>query len=146
MTTTKKQLNSNKGAEEWLSREEKRINKIIENFSASFMSNAKWRKVLSLLANSRHLIESPFMIGRYRWKFVDSEKIYETPIIGIDELKEKHIKDGANQPFMYREVEWLEVVTEHTKEITDEFLQRGQFALDKSESGFKIIAYTSKVS
>lgn len=48
-----------------------------------------------------------------------------------------------NQLFIYKEVEWLEVVTNHGKEITDELIKRGQFALDKSESGFKIIGYSS---
>ena len=120
---------------------EKRINKITKSFSASFMSNAKWRKLLTLLANSIYLVNSPYLRDRYRWKFVDSEKIFETPIIEVEELDENYIKDGRNQPFIYREVEWLEIVTDDPKEITDELLKHGQFALDKSEKGFKIIAY-----
>jgi len=100
------------------------------------MSNAKWRKVLSLLA------DSIYPISCYRWKFVDAERAFETGVIEEDEIEESHLKDGKNQPFIYKEIEWLEVVTDYTKEITDELLKRGQFALDKSESGFKIIGYT----
>jgi hypothetical protein len=142
MTTTKKQQDSIKANEEGMAHQEKRIDRIIKNFSASFMSNAKWRKLLALLANSPYLTNSTYGQSRYRWKFVDSERIFETPVIEIYELDEKHIKEGNNQPFIYREVEWLEVVTDHTKEITEELLKRGQFALDKSESGFKIFAYS----
>ena len=137
MTTTKKQKGLIKASEQWVAHSEQRINKIIEqNFIASFMSNAKWRKLLALLAEHAHLTI------RLNWKIVDEEKLFESPAISTDELDEKNLKDGRNQPFIYKEIEWLEVVTNHTREITDELLKRGQFPLAESKLGFRVIGYS----
>lgn len=137
MTTTKKQGITHKITESWFAKSEERINKVIaRKFGASFMSDAKWRKLFNLLAASQYPIVC------YRWKFVDEdEKLFTTGVLKSGELDEKHTKDGRYVPYVYKDIEWLEVVTEHAQQITDQLLEKGQFAIDKTASGFKIIGY-----
>ena len=136
MTNTKKQLRAVERTQDWFDRREAKLDKLIaERFDASFMSDAKWRKALAVLASCNH------PISRYRWKFVDEERMFETPVIEAGEIGERSIRDGRNQPFVYREVEWLEVITGHSGEVDKQLLARAKFALEESESGLRIIGY-----
>ena len=141
MTVNKKKRNAMRLTQDWSDRRGAKLDKlIVERFDASFMSDAKWRKALALLACR------DYPISRYRWKFVDEEKVFETPVIEAGEIGERNINDGRNQPFAYREVEWLEVMTEHVEEVGKQLLARAKFALEESESGIRVIGYRRRAS
>ena len=136
MAITKKQRDVMKRTQDGFGRRVAKLDRLIaERFDASFMSDAKWRKALAVLASCG------YPISRYRWKFVDEERVFETPPIEAGEIGEKNIRDGRNQPLVYREVEWLEVITEHGEEVGKQLLARAKFALEESGSGLRVIGY-----
>jgi hypothetical protein len=99
------------------------------------MSDAKWRKALRTLA-------APELgVLGYHWKFVDSEGIFATGVIGEQDLEETHLRDGRFQPFVYREIEWLEVLTTQPDEATAVLAQVGKFAVRPSEAGIRLLGY-----
>jgi hypothetical protein len=76
---------------------------IVRSFSASFMSNSKWRRLFLALATPE------LGINQLVWKFVGRE----LPVLGAapdaECLGETIIRDTSFAPFPYKEIEWIEI-------------------------------------
>ncbi|HHY0552576.1 TPA: DUF6678 family protein, partial [Vibrio parahaemolyticus] len=80
------------------------LDKVIKNrFSVSLMSNAKWRKVFTVLDVSE------LMLNQCYWKFVDNDYEFLGWFTKSDELMEKYVGDYGSGPFAYKRIEWLEI-------------------------------------
>ena len=75
--------------------------KAAANYSASYMSNAKWLKFF------RAVISAGIPLERVRWKFIDTEHFIEVSFPDEWDLEPTRFADGKFQPFEYR---WLEFV------------------------------------
>ncbi|WP_373416016.1 DUF6678 family protein, partial [Vibrio parahaemolyticus] len=80
------------------------LDKVIKNrFSVSLMSNAKWRKVFTVLDVPE------LMLNQCYWKFVDNDYEFLGWFTKSDELMEKYVGDYGSGPFAYKRIEWLEI-------------------------------------
>jgi hypothetical protein len=118
-------------------RAEQRIDDVIaRRFRSACMSNAKWRKTLAKLARSEIVLTS------YRWKFVDDEKTIITDVVPEKDLGPCSLYDGRFQPFIYKDIQWLEVITSQPDEAVADVTEIGQFAIERTNEGFLIRGYT----
>jgi hypothetical protein len=99
------------------------------------MSDAKWRKALRILA------AADLGVRGYRWKFVYDEHVVATGVVGEQDLDERHVRDGRFQPFVYKEIEWLEVLTAQPDEATAALARAGKFAVEPCEGGVRLLGY-----
>jgi len=83
---------------------EEHLKKVIrKRFSASYMSNAKWRKLFTAL--------DPLKIEQAYWKFVDLDDEFRDRFVEKEDLMEKFVGDCGvgGGPFAYRRIEWVEI-------------------------------------
>jgi hypothetical protein len=113
----------------------RRVDRALARFCTSYMSNAKWRKALRTLA------AADLGILGCRWKFVDDERVFATDVVGEQDLGESHVRDGRFQPFVYKEIEWLEVLTAQPGEATAALARVGKFAVQPCETGIRLLGY-----
>ncbi len=114
---------------------QRKVDGAIARFQSSYMSNAKWRKALRILAN-------PELGAReYRWKFVADEGIYTTAVVGENELDQAHLGDGRFLPYVYREIEWREVQTAQASEVIAVLARAGRFSVQPCEIGVRLMGY-----
>jgi hypothetical protein len=75
------------------------MKKHLRHFSASYMSNTKWRKVLSAIA------ESELDLRKATWKLIDSDELLDwgVPIVN----PHFPIMAGVAQSVEYRLIEWI---------------------------------------
>ena len=87
-----------------MSAHEDRLDRLIgQSFSASFMSNSKWRRLFLALA-------APELgVNQLVWKFVGRELPVRGAAPDAECLGETIIRDASFAPFPYKEIEWIEI-------------------------------------
>ena len=121
--------------EELWAEHERRVDRAIGRFRTSYMSNAKWRKALTILA-------APELgVSGYRWKFVDDERVGTTLVVGAEDLEETCLRDGRFFPYVYREIEWLETETAQADEATAALARAGKFPIQTCDGGIRLLGY-----
>ena len=132
---------------------ERKTDKLIEKlFSASFCSNAKWRKCFSLLED----IAADMQVV---WKFVGSQNNgvrYGLP--SVESLEENMLSSRFwYGPLFYKEIEWIEfpevgksygkenIPAAHYKQNIDTVLDAlnkiGQWQIEKTDLGFRLYGH-----
>lgn len=101
----------------------------------SFMSDTKWLKVLRALSTVEREID------HLEWKFVDESRVYRTPIPGAQDLAATRLKDGRFQPFEYRDVEWLDVITNTPPAVREQLASCGKRLIESLPTGLRIVGY-----
>ncbi|MFO3797254.1 MAG: hypothetical protein ACK8QZ_08230, partial [Anaerolineales bacterium] len=76
---------------------------IARSFSASFMSNSKWRRAFQALSAPELEIEALL------WKFVGKKLAVRGGVPDADCLGERYVRDVGFAQFPYKEIEWIEV-------------------------------------
>jgi hypothetical protein len=81
----------------------------------SFMSDAKWRKLFTVLRQSSVKVDQIVV------KFVDSDLVHRVPINGISVRSPHAYMDGHFGPTPLRDIEWIEIPTmaEHSSRSPD---------------------------
>ena len=83
---------------------EARLDRLIDkSFSASFMSNSKWRRLFLALATP------DLEIGQLVWKFVGRDLPVRGGAPDPECLGEIYIRDTTFSPFPYKEIEWIDI-------------------------------------
>lgn len=75
--------------------------KMLKRFTASFMSNAKWRALFKTIAAAN------LDIKRSEWKLVGDDYIAVHQMPTELDINETRFSDGAFQPFEYKYIEWI---------------------------------------
>ena len=136
MSATKRHLKRVDITERIMTPRPRTIDKIIaQRFTVSCMSNAKWRKLF------RTLDSLQLRPGICRWKFVDDERIFESFLPTTKDLEETHLVDGQFQPFVYKEIQWIEVVTDDQARIVEALEQVGTFEIEVMSDGVRLYGY-----
>lgn len=115
---------------------EVKIDKIIsKSFSASYMSNAKWRKLFTAIDKESLSIDS-FMIKR-----VNRDAPYRTYLPDKDDIEELWVSEGKNDcNYFYKEIEWIEFQSE-VLPLTEIISSLGSFEIDNSDNKLKIYGH-----
>ena len=71
------------------------------SFSASFMSNSKWRRLFLALAAPQS------RINQLVWKFVGRDLPVRGAAPDAECLGEAYIRDTTFSPFLYKQIEWI---------------------------------------
>ena len=126
---------------------------ILRKYSASFMSDSKWRKLFSVVN------ESNTELSHCVWKLVSKELPLNGHLPDFESLGEDFVGDcGAlNGPFSFQEIEWLflptsyefkpyenaplKVLTQSIDHIVMQLNKLGKFEYEKSTKGLKIYGY-----
>jgi hypothetical protein len=106
----------------------------------SFMSDAKWLRTLRALATVSG------QVSYIEWKFVDDARSWRTSVPEPRDLTTTGLKDGRFQPFLFREVEWLDVVAGDVGAIHASIASCGKRLLEASATGVRIVGYRKIVS
>ena len=115
---------------------ENKIEKIIaQRFTSSSMSDSKWRKVFVFLFTPE------LGLSGCRWKFVDDERVFQTGLPRADDLAESHLLDGSYQPFVYKDIEWIEVASSNVDDILAGLERVGHFDVKSVVGGMRIYGY-----
>jgi hypothetical protein len=77
-------------------RDEARYAKARAGFSVTYMSNAKWYKMFKAIAIAN------LGLARMQWKFIDSDRLYDWGVPGVQDLLPDRLADGHFQPIEYR--------------------------------------------
>jgi hypothetical protein len=87
-----------------MSAHEARLDRLIsQSFSASFMSNSKWRRLFLALT-------APELgVHQLVWKFVGRDLPIRGAAPDAECLGETIIRDTSFAPFPYKEIEWIEI-------------------------------------
>jgi hypothetical protein len=133
----------------------KRKRKAAERMSVSYMSDAKWRKALGVLASTHPG-------GSCRWKFLRHQEPIEGSLPHSGEVDESHLDCSLLRvPFgvlpSYRDIEWLEVLCEITwqpykkaplsrrrldlRPIRHALESAGAFEIEESADGLRVYGY-----
>ncbi|MGC4074160.1 MAG: hypothetical protein QM760_16935 [Nibricoccus sp.] len=99
------------------------------------MSDTKWLKTL------RALSAVAGEITHLDWKFIDEEQMHRTSVPTPGDLDATRLKDGPFQPFEYREVEWIDVVTKDTTAIRKALASCGKRLVEESTAGVRVVGY-----
>ncbi len=108
---------------------------VAHRFTSSSMSDSKWRKVFILLSASELGLSTCF------WKFVDDDRLFQTGIPAAEDLSEGHLVDGRFQPFIYKEIEWVELRTSDVFPIMEALRHAGNFDCHIITAGLRIYGY-----
>ncbi len=79
--------------------------KFSSQFSASYMSNAKWRKVFTAIADA--IANSSLRVTIAEWKWLDSDKVQLTRVPHHSDILYQRFADGELQPVEYKWIEWI---------------------------------------
>ena len=128
--------------------EDDEYRKVMANYDASFMSNAKWLRLF------RAVIQANVGIERAEWRFIGSAHSIWQSFPSEHDLMPTRFADGKFQPFEYR---WLESVfipsrfrpiagvgyerEQDTNAVVAALEDAGQFSIEQSEKGLTIHAY-----
>ena len=130
-----------------------KVQAAIDQAKACYMSNAKWRLLFSLAA------ESGFEIFRSKWKFLGDDRIFEE--VGLPktaDLLEERFTDGLWQPVQYKSIEYISIpkycenprqdakrplpkIKQPIDELADYLGERAKFPLRLSATELRIQAY-----
>lgn len=125
----------------------------LKQFSSSFMSNSKWRKIFSVIN------DGSIPLSACTWKLVTDNEPKKGFLPDIGQLGDDYVGDcGAlNGPFSFKEIEWLFIPSmvghrpydkapvkyeyqdiEKIKKLIDSI---GQFEYESTDEGVKIYGY-----
>jgi hypothetical protein len=76
---------------------------VVQSFSASFMSNSKWRRAFAALSSAE------LGLVQLAWKFVGREHAVRGAVPDAESLGETYVRDVGFSVFPYKEIEWIEV-------------------------------------
>ena len=118
------------------------------SFSIAYMSNAKWRKVLKLIATAN------LQLSRSEWKCIDSEQVLVHGIPRLTDILEIRFADGQLQPYEYKWIEWVrfprcyKLYSSNAYELSQDVdgLKQllegcGSLKIEMSETGLTLFAY-----
>ena len=113
---------------------EDRLDRIVSrSYSASFMSNSKWRRFFLAMAEA-----SP-NINNFRWKFVGREEPATGAAPDAKCLGERYVTRTSFAAFPYKEIEWIEVPG--LLELPAAVAAIGKFETSTSPSGVRLYGY-----
>jgi hypothetical protein len=133
-----------------LKEHEERVNRLIyQQYSASFMSNAKWEKLFGALD-----IES-ILINHILLKRVDRIEPYLTYMPKTEDLNGIWVSEGKNDcNYFYKEIEWIELINVYkpnnipaqyvhqTIEFAANIIRQiGYFELEYTNTGLRIYGH-----
>ena len=130
MSATKKSKKRYEETRREMAATDRAIDQLIAGLTP-LMSNAKWRRVLNILEGDDRIKEP------IHWKFVDSDRIYESRI-GVVEDRYCGLWCGIA---LFKYIEWIEVVSPANEMIQKEISRRGKFNLETTDNGFKLYGY-----
>ena len=104
---------------------------VADRFHSFLMSDTKWCRVLNFLKEHK-AIQQPF-----RWKFVDSESIFESRILCVADRGFELFHGVA----AFRHIERVGVVSPAAGEIQGELAEQGLFDIEPIADGFKLYGY-----
>ena len=125
----------------------------LKKYSRSCMSNAKWRKLFSVVN------QSSLELGWCSWKLVDEKDSILGRVPEYNRLGDTYVGDcGAlNGPFEFRIIEWLLLPAKHgyrpydkapmtyihqnLDEVREKIDAIGQYEYEMTEEGLKIYGY-----
>ncbi|PKM19838.1 MAG: hypothetical protein CVV11_09565 [Gammaproteobacteria bacterium HGW-Gammaproteobacteria-15] len=115
---------------------EEKIDRIIaQSFSASLMSNAKWRKLFSEIS------KSGFAKPSMKLKRVSREDAYNTYRPELEDIEELWVAEGKNDcNYFYKEIEWVELFGS-SSEINSVLAKIGQFKCFDTELGVLVYGH-----
>ncbi|KZN49106.1 DUF6678 family protein [Pseudoalteromonas luteoviolacea] len=123
--------------EEKLAKSYQRLDSVIaRKFSVSYMSNAKWVKLLKAVAS--------FEQRSYRitYKLVSCDQVKTSH----SEQFEEHVDDyWFIEPSIYKEIEWLEfMLDEHNnvQSLIEHLSAIAKFPITQTPTGYKVLGYT----
>ena len=130
---------------------EEKLDRIIKQRSClSFMSNSKWRRFFTLLA------QPELQLSQGIWKLVDSENTFRFPFPEPTEIDGGYFLEPAGaSPF--KRIEWVEIAdkvipfgwenipTKHkiqdTSKVLEQLNKEGHFEIEKTSTGLRVYGY-----
>lgn len=70
-------------------------------FAVAYMSNAKWRKLFTVIA------ASGLVLDRAEWKLIDADQLYAWGVPSQTDLLPNRLADGRFAPVEYKWIEWI---------------------------------------
>ncbi len=114
---------------------EKRKKAALES-AVSYMSNTKWRKLISSIDSIEHLLTGS------NWNLIWNEEIIsENEVPNSEDVLTNHLVDGTFYYVGYDDIVWLELVTKEPDTVLNYFSAIAKFELTKSKKGVKIHGY-----
>ncbi|WP_435017868.1 hypothetical protein TA3x_005489 [Tundrisphaera sp. TA3] len=116
-------------------------------FSASFMSDAKWRKALGAIA------DAGLGLRWATWKFIDEDRLYDWGVPTRRDLLPTGLADGRFQPEEYRWIEWIrfprsgpptgdgDPVAQDLDGLKRVLAAIGHFRIEEDERGLTLFGY-----
>jgi hypothetical protein len=118
----------------------KHLAKARAEFPVWLMSNAKWRKLFTWLFERRDL-----MTGYKIKLLLDKDAdLWETRVLRPSDLEGTHLADNDLYPVGYDEIEWVEVITCHRKELRRDLAKLAKLEVRDSDLGLRIYGYSGK--
>ncbi len=119
--------------------EDERYRKAVARFSIFHMSNAKWRRVFTAIA------DAGIVSLQSEWKHIDTDEItYKYQMPAHRDLLERRFQDGYFQPYEYRWIHWIRIPRRYFDESVgltrEQDLTALQAALEASRAMTKIDA------
>ena len=129
------------------------LEKEIAKYSYSCMSNAKWRKLFSVVN------ESNLKLAHCVWKLVGEDEPKNGFVPDYDSLGDNYVGDCGtlNGPFEFKLIEWLlipykfgfrpyesapiQYKTQELSHVIEQLYSLGQFEIERNEDGIKIYGY-----
>jgi len=113
---------------------ERRLRKtVVESFSRSFMSDAKWRRFFEALA-----VEHP-PVTHLRWKFVGRDMTILGATPDSECLGDRYIDRTSFARFPYLEIEWVEIPDRSGLSVN--VLRAGAFETEPTTGGVRVYGY-----
>lgn len=113
---------------------EHRLDRLIAgSFSASFMSNSKWRRFFAALEQTNP------PISHITWKFVGRDQAIRGPTPDAECLGDKYVSRTSFSVFPYKEIEWVELPS--VMELPSQILAVGQFTTVVTQAGVRVYGY-----
>jgi hypothetical protein len=117
-------------------------------FSASYMSDAKWRKAFGAIAGAGlHLDQA-------EWKFIESERLFDWGVPRLSDLLPTRLADGRFQPVEYKWIEWIrfprawrpiakvaDTITQDIEGLKQVLEAAGKFHYVEDEQGLTLFGY-----
>ena len=142
-------FNPNKRAYDLREHEERIERLIVKNYSISFMSNTKWRKLFLALDIDGMILNHVLL------KCVDKDKPRRWHMPKTDEIEKIWVTEGKHGcDYVYKEMEWLELLNtakpsnvpyrfyEQTVELATSVIKSlGEFETEKTPLGLRIYGY-----
>lgn len=135
MSATKRQQRKAEERERRYSKLERQFREAAAE-SVSFMSDAKWRKALLVIAASKANVTGT------AWKFLRENRIIvEDCAPDADEILDSHLCDGTFHYVSYKYIEWLDVITDQAGLLTKELSSAGQFEIETEDRRLRLFGY-----